>query len=298
MSIDLSTGLPDIVSVQKQVFPLLFSSIVSTQPTSMPVATTFGLKKITTTQDASGWTKVDFQLDRWFAPVESNKLKTEVSIEALTDMRAIGVSDTMITDHLADRIADDINQDLLAKLALISTVGAAVVIAAAAKHIQGRELYGEIHAIVAGLEQTTGCTGTYAVAGGDAYGLLLASGWVSKVGGTNYSIAKSGLIIVNDKYSGAHYFTVGVKKKFGDTELSSLVFSPYDVDGSGGLSYLVKAQDPGSFNPIFGIMARYAVTAAPLTEDVTQVGAIEIDWDAITPGQRSALSSSHVLTIT
>jgi hypothetical protein len=90
-NISLSTGLPDIVSVQKRVYPLLLTSIVSTQPTTQPIATTYGLKRKVSTPDSSGWTKMKFTLDRWSSEVQSIKLKTEISTEALTDMKALGV---------------------------------------------------------------------------------------------------------------------------------------------------------------------------------------------------------------
>lgn len=297
-NISLSTGLPDIVSVQKRVYPLLLTSIVSTQPTRLPVATAYGLKKEQEPDDASGWTKFKFRMDRWFSPVQSNKLKTEITNEAISDMNALGVSDTMITDHLADQIADDINQDLLDKLNKISSVGSSIAITSTDKYNLGRILYAEIHSSVASLESKTGVTGTYVVCGGAVYGLLLGTGWVSKVQGTNFALTNSGLIVVNDKYSLTDYVIVGVKKQIGDLELSSLVFSPYDIEGDGGLSYNLKATDYQSLNPVFGVMARYAVTAAPLGDEAEQLGAKEIDWDNITANQKSDLSVYQAVTLT
>ena len=298
-NISIETGLPDIVSVQKRVYPLLFLNAISTQPTKQPIATAYGLKRsVEQPDDGSGWRNFNFRLDRWFDSVSSNKLKTEISIEALTDMRALGLDETMITDHLADQISDDINQDLLAKLNEISTVGAGISVAAGEDFDQARNLYASIHIDVAVLEGKTGCTGTYVICGGDTYGLMLASGMVTKVEGTNYSIAQSGLFVMNDKYSATNYVTIGVKKVFGETELSSIVFSPYDVDGSGGLAYQLKVTDPNSLNPVFGVIARYAVTAAPLEDNAQQSGNVQqIPWGAITADHRSELSITHVVTI-
>lgn len=299
-NIAMETGLPDIVSVQKRVFPLLYSSVVSTQPTRQPIATVYGLKRKadpTVPDDGSGWTRYVFRMDRWSSAVETIKLKTDISLDAITDMRSLGISEELITDHLADQIATDINQDMLDKLNKISTIGAGVTIAAGDLYTQSRNLYAYIHVEAAKLETETGATGTYIVAGGAVYGMLLATGWVEKVEGTNYSIAKSGLIVVNDKYSNTDYFITGVKQQYGDFELSSLVFSPYDYDGLSGLSYQLVTTDPKSFNKVFGVMARYSMTAAPLNDNADSTGAKDIDWDNITVDMKSPLSVYQAVTI-
>lgn len=295
-NISMVNGLPDIVSVQKRVYPLLYMGIVSTQPTRQPVATVYGLKRSVDTDDSSGWKPYKFRMDRWYSSVETIKLKTEISTEALSDMRSLGISELMITDHLADQIADDINKDILDKLDKISTVGDPISISSTALEFdKARELYSYIHHSIAELETQTGCTGTYVVAGGTAYGLLLASGMVRKIEGTNMSICDSGVFVANDKYSTTDYVTIGVKKKFGETELSSLVFSPYEINGEGGLSYQLVTTNPDSLNPVFGVMARYAITAAPLEDNASQRGANEIDWDNVTADMKTKLSVKRLI---
>lgn len=297
-NISFETGLPDIVSVQKRVYPLLITPIVSVQPTSLPIATTYGLKRIADVNDGSGWTQYKFRLDRWYSQVQSIKLKTEITTEAITDMKSLGLSDTFITDNLADQVADDINIDILDKLSKISTPGTGVTISLTDDdYVQARNLYAKIHVDIAALEAETGSTGSYVVCSSRVYGLLLGTGWVYKVEGTNYSLAKSGIVIVNDKYSSSEYYTVGVKKKFGDFELSSLVFSPYRFDEQdGGLSYQLVATDTNSLNKSYGLLSRYAITTAPLENNAAQNQVYEIDWNALTADHLSKLSIKRVVT--
>lgn len=298
-NISTVNGLPDIVSIQKKVYPLLYSDIVAVQPTSQPIATVYGFKKSLEADDGSGWSKMSFRLDRWHSQVQSNKIKTDITTEALTDLRAVGGDEDMVVGFMADWIADEINQDLLDKLSKISTVGAAITIPGAYEHEQGRALYGVIHRVVAELESTTGATGSYVVVNSRLYGLLLASGWVRKVPETNISEAKSGIIVCNDKYAVSDYFIVGVKEEFGSTELSSLVFSPFEFDGDepGALAYQVTAIDPKSLHQVYGVIARYAVTSAPLENNTEQTTIYDIDWNNLTPAHKSKLSVKHTVTV-
>lgn len=296
---DVSTvqGLPDIVSVQKKVFPRIFSSVVSTQPTTQPVATAFALKKKLATDDGSGWTSLDSRIDRWSSPVGSEKIKTEITTEALQDLRALGWSEDTVIEHIADQITDNINRDILTKLSEISTAGAGMTISAASRYEQGRMLYAEIMAEVGNLETTTGAQGSYVVCGGQTYGLLLSTGWVSKVAGRNFSITASGIAVINDKYSISDYVTVGVKDKFGDIELSSLVFSPFYFNDSVFEYTKLKVIDSKSLNPVHGVIARYAVTAAPLNDNTESTGARDIPWGALTSAHKSDLSITHSVTV-
>lgn len=242
MSISMVNGLPDINSVQKRVYPLIFTAIVSEQPTTQPIATAYGLKAKSEADDGSGWDKYSFSIDRWYAEVENVKLKTEVSVEAIQDMMAIGIDPEFIVDNLADIVASRINQSIITNLNAISTLGTAVNIAnAIGDYEKGREIYSAAHQKLAELEKDTGCVGTYIVAGGKAFELLLGCGHVSLSPEKNYHVCESGAILVHDHDATTDYFTVGVKKKIGDVELSSLVWSPYDYTGdSAALAYQVQ----------------------------------------------------------
>lgn len=299
-SISLSSGLPDIVSVQKRVYPLIFTAIVSEQPTTQPIATSYGFKKMPAdADDGSGWTHYGFRLDRWFSNVKSHKLKTDVSIELLTDLRSLGLGEEVVIDNLADQIADDINLDIINALNIVSTNGAAINIdGSTSKFNQGRQLYAEVHAIAAKMETTTGMVGTYVVGGGLGFELLLGSSHAERVPDTNTYILDSGMILVHDKFASTDYVTIGVKKKVGEFELSSIVFSPYDYTqgSSDGLAYQVIATDPLSLSPVYGVFSRSAITAAPIGQN--QQGVVEIDWD--NPGaieNSSELSSQHTIIV-
>ncbi|AGB07070.1 head vertex protein [Vibrio phage VH7D] len=299
MTVSNSNGLPDIVSVQKRLYPLIFTQIVSEQPTTQPVATAFGFKSVAEADDASGWLPHGFRLDRWYAQVQSSKLKTEISLETIQDMQALGVNESIITDSIADQIADDINTNIIDALNSISTVGSAITLSGITNRFdKGRELYSLVHASAAEIEKSTGCTGTYIVAGGEAFGLLTGTGMATQIGDTSMYKCDSGLYLVHDKYATTDYVTIGVKKELGDYEISSLVFSPYNFDKAtdAGIAYQYKTQDSKSFHPIYGVIARYALTVAPLEDN--QTGAVEIDWDNLgVLANSSKLSYTHAVTV-
>ncbi len=298
MTVSNSNGLPDIVTVQKRVYPLVFTEIVSEQPTTQPVATAYGFKAVPEADDGSGWTQFGFRLDRWYAEVKSSKMKTEISLETIQDMAALGVSNTVIVDSLADQIADEINSDIIDSLNAISSVGTAITLVGNNDWEKGQDLYTQVHLAAAAIEKTTGCKGTYVVAGGDCFGYLTGCGVVQRVGESDVYKAWSGLYIVHDKYATSDYVTVGVKKDFGDYEISSLVFSPYKFDRAtdGAIAYQYKGTDPKSFHPVYGVIARYALTVPPLESG--QTGAEEIDWDNLGAlANSSKLSYTYAVTV-
>lgn len=292
------TGLPDIVSVQKRVYPLLFTDIVSYQPTTQPIATAYGFK-LTDEQpdDGSGWRQFQFTFDRWQSEVESNKLKTEVSTETLQDMASLGLPETVVTDNLADQIAEDINKDIVDRLIKISSIGYDIIIDdSVSKFEQGRSLYGEVHTAIAEIEKNTGITGSYLVAGGRAFNLLLSSSFATKIDDHKYKLT-SGVILVHDKNAIEDYIVIGVKKLLGDVEISSLVYSPYDFEkGVDGLAYQVTSVDSKSLHPIVGVISRAAITAAPMNSD--QTGYMELDWENLdsTILNSSKLSVYHTIS--
>ncbi|AGN30112.1 head vertex protein [Vibrio phage nt-1] len=297
MTVSTSNGLPDIVTVQKRLYPLIFTEIVSEQVTKQPVATAYGFKAVSEADDGSGWTQFGFRLDRWYTEVKSSKMKTEISLETIQDLQALGVNTTIIAGSLADQIADEINTDIINALNGISTVGTALVLAGTTDFDKGQDLYAKVHVSAAEIEKSTGCQGTYVVAGGKCFGLLTGCGVVKKISDTVYQ-AWSGLYIVHDKYATSDYVTVGVKKELGDYEISSIVFSPYvfDSETEGAIAYQYKGTDPKSFHSVYGVISRYALTVAPLEE--TQTGAVEIDWDNLGAlANSSKLSYTHAVTV-
>ncbi|CAM0037119.1 major head protein [Vibrio phage K567] len=299
MTVSIGNGLPDIVTVQKRLYPLIFTEIVSEQPTKQPIATAYGFKAIKDTDDSSGWEQWKFSLDRWSATAEATKLKTDISLEAIQDMEALGLGTDLIVDSLADQAADDINTNIITALNAISTLGTAVSVnSTTGKFNKGRELYALAHVEAAKLEKETGCQGSYIVAGGETFGLIVGSGMAKRIGESNVYKLDSGLKLVHDKYATSEYFTVGVKKEMSDFEISSLIFSPYNFDGEtgGGIAYQHEGQDPKTFNPIFAIIARYALTVAPLESD--QTGASDIDWDDLgDKANSSKLSATFAVTL-
>ncbi|QIW90972.1 capsid vertex protein [Vibrio phage TCU-VP03-AIR1] len=298
MTVSNSNGLPDIVTVQKRLYPLIFTEIVSEQPTKQPVATAYGFKAVPEADDGSGWTQFGFRLDRWYAQVESSKMKTEISLETLQDMQALGVSNSVIVDSLADQIADEINTSIIGALNSISTVGTALTLTGNNDFEKGQDLYTKVHLAAAEIEKTTGCKGTYVVAGGKCFGYLTGCGVVQRVGESDVYKAWSGLYIVHDKYATSDYVTVGVKKDMGDYEISSLVFSPYQFDqaNDGAIAYQYKGTDPKSFHPVYGVIARYALTVPPLEDN--QTGAVEIDWSNLGAlANSSKLSYTYAVTV-
>lgn len=300
MSVEMVHGLPDVVSVQKRVYPLIFTAIVSEQPTNTPIATAIGIKRTTEADDGSGWSKIGFKVDRWFAQVKAHKLKTEITVEALTDMRQLNIGEEFVIDNIADQVADDINTEIITNLNNISTIGAGIALPIALDDFDlGRVLYSKVHSQLAKMEVETGCIGTYVVAGGKAFELLLGCGMVSLVPGENYYVCESGAVVVHDKYAQSDYFTVGVKKKIGEVELSSLVWSPYDyTGGTDGLAYQVQATDSKSLQPVYGVISRHACTVAPLETTPAHTGANEIDWSNLGAlANSSKLSTIHAVTI-
>lgn len=298
MTVSIGNGLPDIVSVQKRLYPLIFTEIVSEQPTKQPIATAFGFKAIAEPDDGSGFDLFKFSLDRWAAKVTSKKLKTEISLEAIQDLESLGLSSDLIIESIADQAADDINGDIISALNGISSIGSAIALVGTTKFDKSRELYTQVHISAAEIEKTTGCAGTYVVAGGECFGLLTGSGMVKRLGDSNVYKAESGLYIVHDKYASSDYFTVGVKKAMGDYEISSLIFSPYNFDGvvDNGVAYQYETQDPKTFHPVYALIARYALTVAPIDESHT--GVHEIDWDSLgSIANSSKLSYTHAVTV-
>lgn len=294
-------GLPDLVSLQKKVYPLIATEIVSVQPTTQPIATAWGFKRIPDTDDGSGWTRYKFRFDRWNSELESNKLKTDITLELIQDMASNGLPQEVITTSLADQIADNINKDLFSKLKTISTVGDNYTIDSGAgidKYVIGRNVYGIIHTEISKLETTTGLQGNYVLCGQPVLTALLGSGWIFKENDTDtFFRTRTGIKVINDKYSTEPYFVVGVKKQIDEIELSSLVFSPFDFDSTGSFSYLLEALDPKSLQPAIGVLSRYAVTTAPLENNTTQNTFITMDWDNITDEMKSKLSTIHTISI-
>lgn len=293
-------GLPDLVSLQKKVYPLIATEIVSVQTTTQPIATAWGFKRILDTDDSSGWTRYKFRFDRWNSELESNKLKTDITVELIQDMASNGLPQGVITASLADQIADDINKDLFSKLKAISTVGDNYTIDSGTtdKYVVGRNVYGIIHNEIAKLETSTGLQGNYVLCGQPVLTALLGSGWVYKEDETDtFFRTRTGIKVINDKYSTDPYFVVGVKKRLGDIELSSLVFSPFDFNASGAFSYVLEALDPNSLQPAIGVLSRYAVTTAPLEDNATQNAFMVMDWDNITDEMKTKLSTIHTVSL-
>lgn len=289
-------GLPDLVSLQKKAFPLLFTKICSFQPTTQPIATAFGLLRSAEADDSSGWAPYKFTFSRWASPVASEKLKTPISVEALQDLGAQGVPQTIVTDNIAEQVADDINHDIILKLNYVSTedVTGLSVSSALNEYEQGRVLYAVIHQKIAEIERTTGAQGAYVVCGGNVYGKLLGTAFLKKADDGEYAIAASGVLFFNDKYtSGTNYATIGVKKVMGDFEMSTLVYSPYEVDGT-TFSYL-EAIDPKSLSPVIGVISRYAITTAPLNAGQTDYFSID-DWATLDANHRSPLSVKYAVS--
>lgn len=298
MSVSMVTALPDIVSVQKKAYPLIFTAIVSEQPTNQPLATAFGLNRKVDTDDGSGWTNYRFDLDRWYTEVTAHKLKTEVSTELLQDLRALGLDEDVIVENLSDQLADDINAEIIDALTKISSVGPTITIQPNQnKFSSGHQLYAEVHDYAAAMEKTTGCAANYVVAGGKAFSLLLGSTHVKQVPDTNYYVCSSGLIVIHDKTATTDYVILGVKKQLGDVELSSLVFSTYSFNGDSSLAYQVIGQDPKTLSPIYGVISRTAITAAPI--DPPANGVVQLDWSNLDPtiANSSKLSTMHTVTV-
>lgn len=296
-------GLPDLVSLQKRVYPLIATEIVSVQPTNQPIATAFGFKRIVDDEidPSTGWTGYKFRFDRWNSELESVKLRTNITLELLQDLTANGLSTNIVTASLADQIADDINKDLFLKLKNISTVGeqySMVPNMGSDKYVVGRNLFGMIHNEIAKLERNTGMQGNYVLCGQPVTTALLGSGWVYKVEETDtYYMTKTGVKVINDKYSDEAYFIVGVKKKFDDLELSSIIFSPFDFELSGSFTYIYDMLEPKSLQPVIGVMSRYAVSSAPLQDNSTQNSFLVMDWDNITGEMKSPLSTYHTVSL-
>ncbi|CAM0044011.1 major head protein [Vibrio phage F86] len=299
MTVSIGNGLPDIVAVQKKLYPLIFTDIVSEQPTKQPIATAYGFKASEDTDDSSDWKAFKFTLDRWAAKVESTKLKTEISLETIQDLEALGLSVDLITESLADQVADDINTTIVESLNAISSIGTAFDVSTITNDFdKGRELYAKLHKESSAIEKSTGCQASYVIAGTDSFGLLIGSGMAKRVTDTNLYVLDSGMKLVHDKYATSEYITIGVKKPMGDYEISSLIFSPYNFDGDvdSGIAYQHLGMDPKSFHPVFGLIARFALTVSPLGVD--QTGVHEIDWDNLGDlANSSKLSYTHAVTV-
>ncbi|WVX87513.1 major head protein [Vibrio phage EniLVp02] len=289
-----SNGLPSVVSVQKKYFPLLIDKLVSVQPTKQPIATVYGMKRVEAPDDGSGWRTLEFTFDRWSSEVAAIKLKTPITLEVVQDMASMGISIDVVTEHIADHIADDINKDIFDKLRKIASreLTPVQVDQTLDEYNQARVMYAKIHAAAAKMERETGMTATYVLCSTEVYSKMLSSSFVTKSEDETYAVANSGLYVVHDKYSapGDEYFVVGVKKRVGDSEMSALVYSTYDVDES-ILEYANPTIDPDSLQPIIPVLARYTVTAAPLENG--QRGLYVIDWDNITDAQRSQLARHY-----
>ncbi|AAQ17886.1 gp24 head vertex protein [Aeromonas phage Aeh1] len=210
-----------------------------------------------------------FILNRWTALVRARKMKCPVTIELLQDMERESLnSDATIEDLLATSIATEINTDIISKLICVSTKEKELsLINYETTYYQGRELITRACTMAAEIEWYTSFEATYLVVSYKLDGIIRASGQVDDRGyirGTKMKLMMDGNAIVD-------YMMVGTKFDGGENSVdnaSGLFYSPYQEADEAG-TFLVTSE-PGSIQPVVGVITRYALSCFPDYADISQ----------------------------
>lgn len=216
-----------------------------------------------------------FTIDKWKMNVGTRKLKTDMTVELLQDMEAMGIKSGEVVDEcLASLISADVNKDFFQKLITVSKrydtetmVDGLIDISNEADAMQGRLLYRYICDMNAYIQRTTMFNGTYIACTPRVAGILSSSGWAkeSKTPEADYTL-QNGMDVYVDTNNPFDYVTVGMKHEFGDDldQVGSLYFSPYQESG-GETGIVTIINDPSSLQPKISIMLRYALSVNPYT---------------------------------
>lgn len=216
-----------------------------------------------------------FTIDKWKMHVGTRKLKTDMTVELLQDMEAMGLKSAEVVDEcLASLISADVNKDFFQKLITVSKryntetmVEGLIDISDESDAVQGRLLYRYICDMNAYIQRTTLFNGTYIACTPRVAGILSSSGWAkeSKTPEADYTL-QNGMDVYVDTNNPFDYVLVGMKHEFGDSldQVGSLYFAPYEESGGEtGIATIII--DPSSLQPKISVMLRYALSVNPYT---------------------------------
>lgn len=212
--------------------------------------------------------KTEFTINQWTAMVRTRKLKTDMSIELLTDMAAQGLDgDSAVEDLLSVAIAEEINTDIISKLVTVSIKEkrATPYMFDTTEYFAGRDLVARACRMAAQVTLDTSFKPTYLLASTHVAALISSSGLVDE----DHRIVGTKMRLVVDTKTPVHYMLVGVKKQFdGLDTVSSVYYSPYIEEDEAG-TFMV-AGDYESLQPVIGIINRYALSTSPSFPDIVK----------------------------
>ena len=212
--------------------------------------------------------KTEFTINQWTAMVRTRKLKTDISIELLTDMASQGLDgDSAVEDLLSVAIAEEINTDIISKLVTVSIKEkrATPYMFDTTEYFAGRDLVARACRMAAQVTLDTSFKPTYLLASTHVAALISSSGLVDD----EHRIVGTKMRLVVDTKTPVHYMLVGVKKQFdGLDTVSSVYYSPYIEEDEAG-TFMV-AGDYESLQPVIGIINRYALSTSPSFPDIVK----------------------------
>lgn len=258
--------------------------------------TTLAAEKLGTS-GGNAFKEMGFSIDKVTISATSRKLKGTLTNEIITDLRAIHGIDAgaEITNILNGEIVAEINREMIRSIYFVAKKGAQHVDLTTAGEFDvtldsngrwARErflgIYFQIQreANVVARETRRGLANFVIVspdlgAALNMAGVLSAPANIAELsidptGNTFAGYLGNGMRVYIDPYASGDFFVVGYK---GQTAYDAgLYFAPYQMYNT------YKAQDPNSFQPVYGIESRYAVAMNPFAKGTTapsSTGALE-----------------------
>lgn len=243
-----------------------------------------------------------FIVNAWRAEVGTRKLKCPITIETLQDMEAQGFDgQELLEDTLASAMAEDINTDIIMKIITVATKHTALDLSKTDRYYVGRTLIDKACELAATIKSTTTLDPTYVLCSAPTAYAIRASGQVDNndiIRGTGMKLYQD-----NDAEAGLEYMVVGVRYIVKDPALidetektaiaAPVYFSPFIQEDEAG-TYLV-VRDAGSMQPNVGLIARYAISAPPVSADMKVGAKVGNGEDWLTAANKSEYA--HALEI-
>lgn len=218
--------------------------------------------------------KLRFVINQWRANVRSRRLRSDISIEMIQDMAAMGLDgDRAIEDLLSVAISEEINSDIINKLITVALKEQAYepYQKDVSDYYVGRDIIAKALRMAGKIQAETTFTPTYLLASVEVAALVRASGQVDE----NDMIVGTNMRLMTDTKTQGHYMLVGVKEKFEEGDdgrgldtVSAVYLSPFMEEDLGG-TFMVST-DTESLQPAIGIITRYALSSAPLFDEITK----------------------------
>lgn len=225
-----------------------------------------------------------FVLNAWRSRVGSRKIKCPITMEALWDMEGSGLdSQGLLEDMLATTIADDVNSDIILKIITVATKHEPLDVSGVIPYYKGRTLIEKACSIGGVMKNVTTFDPTYLLTSANVGYIIKSSGQVDN----DDMIVGTGMKLVIDNDADMEYMVVGTRHTLQDDTVEDeprlacaapVFFSPFEQEDEAG-TYLVT-RDPGSLQPVVGLMTRYALSAPPVWADMSEGAVADFgdDW--------------------